>query len=258
MTKLTKSLKDKLYILTTNLGKHKSFTISDAVRVLEMKETTVRWILWSLVDFGKIVRLRRGIYSFRSHEKQIAHPQLSNLATRVKILLEESGIQFFISGLDIIRGYMIHVPERYPVIAFIEQINIEEAQELLFNQKIDSVISFKEEAFEKFRNLPSLGDIVILRPTREFDYSRERLAEPEKAFIDLYYEVTRGSYPLPLGELGRIYLNMQRRGAINEKRLSKISIRRNLHNDIRFILNYRRISKYAFQFSEILKKLEKE
>jgi len=223
-----------------------------------MKGTTVRWALWSLADFGKIVRIRRGVYSFRPQVKQIAHPQLSTLANRVKTLLDESGIQFFISGLDIIRGYMIHVPERYPTLAFIEQTNIEEAQELLFNQKIDSIIGFREEAFEKFRNLPSLGDIAILRPTREFDYSSEGLAEPEKAFIDLYYEVTRGSYPLPMGELGRIYLNMLRRGAINERRLSKISIRRNLHNDIRFILNYKRISKHAFQFSEILKKLEKE
>lgn len=258
MAKFTKSLKHKLNILTKKLGEHETFTVSDAVSALEMKETTVRWVLWNLVDFGKIVRKGRGVYSLRPQVKQIAHPQLSNLANKVKTLLEESGIQFFISGLDIIRGYMTHVPELYPVIAFIAQSNIEDVQSLLLDHKIDSIIGPKGEEFGKLRHFPSLGEIAILRPTKEFDYSIEGLAEPEKAFIDLYYEVTRSSFPLSLGELGRIYLSMQRRGAINEKRLSKIAIRRNLHHDVRFILNYKRISKHAFQFSEILKKLEKE
>jgi len=258
MTKLTKSLKDKLNILSTKIGENEAFTVSDAVSALEMMDTTVRWILWNLADLGKIVRIGHGVYSFRLQEKQIARPQLSDLANKVKTVFEESGVPFFISGLDIIKGYMIHVPERYPVIAFIEQTNIEDAQELLLNQKIDSIIGSKVGEFGKLQHFPSIEEIVILRPTKEFNYSREGLAEPEKALVDLYYEVTRGSYPLSLGELGRIYLNMQRRGTINEKRLSKVAIRRNLHYDIRFILNYKRISKYAFQFSEILKELEKE
>jgi len=104
----------------------------------------------------------------------------------------------------------------------------------------------------------SLGEIAILLKTKEFNYSYEGLAEPEKAFVDLYFEVTRASYPLSSGELGRIYLNMQMRGSINEKRLSKIAIRRNLHHDIRFILNYRKISEHAIKFTKILKNLEKE
>ncbi len=258
MAKFTRFLKDKLNTLITKLGKNDTFTVSDAVSALEMKETTVRWTLWNLVDFGKIIRLGHGVYSLKPQEKQIARPQLSPLSRKVKSILEESGILFFISGLDILVGYMIHVPEKYPVLAFIEQISIEDAQELLMRQKIDSIISPKINEFEKFRNLPSLGEIVILRKTKEFNYSYEGLAEPEKAFVDLYYEVTRASYPLSLGELGRIYLNMRRRGSLNEKRLSKIAIRRSLHHDIRFILNHKRISGHAFKFTKILKNLEKE
>ena len=258
MAKFTRFLKDKLNTLITKLGKNDTFTVSDAVSALEMKETTVRWTLWNLVDLGKIIRLGHGVYSLKPQEKQIARPQLSPLSRKVKSILEESGILFFISGLDILVGYMIHVPEKYPVLAFIEQTSIEDAQEFLIRQKIDSIISPKINEFEKFRNLPSLGEIVILRKTKEFNYSYEGLAEPEKAFVDLYYEVTRASYPLSLGELGRIYLNMRRRGSLNEKRLSKIAIRRSLHHDIRFILNHKRISGQAFKFTKILKNLEKE
>ena len=258
MAKFTRFLKNKLNALTAKLGENDTFTVSDAVSVLEMKETSVRWTLWNLADLGKIVRLGHGVYSLRPQEKQIARPQLSPLARKAKSILEESGILFFISGLDILAGYMIHVPEKYPVMAFIEQTSIEDAQELLMVQKIDSIISPKINEFKKFRNLPSLGEIVILRKTKEFNYSYEGLAEPEKAFVDLYYEVTRASYPLSLGELGRIYLNMRRRGSLNDKRLSKIAIRRSLHYDIRFVLNYEKISEHAFEFTKILKNLEKE
>ncbi len=258
MAKFTKFLNDQLGLLTAKLKKNETFTVPDAVSALEKKESTVRWTLANLVDLGKIAHIGHGVYSLKPREKQMASPQLSLLARKVKSILEESGILFFISGLDILVGYMIHVPEKYPVLAFVEQTNIENSQELLTRQKIDSIINPKANEFEKFQNLPSLGEIVILRKTNEFNYSYEGLAEPEKAFVDLYFEVTRASYPLSLSELGRIYLNMQRRGSINEKRLSKIAIRRSLHHDIRFILNYMKISEHAFKFTKILKDLEKE
>lgn len=258
MTKFTKSLSDYLNILTSKLGEDDAFTISDATNALERPVSTVRWILWNLADLGKIARIGHGLYSFRYHAPQISTPHLSNLGKKIKTTLEEFGVSFFISGLDIVKGYMIHVPERYPVITFIEQNKIEEVQELLSNQNIDSIIGSKAKDFNKLQYFPSLGDIVILRQTNEFNYSHEGLAEPEKAFVDLYFEITRGSYPLSLAELGRIYLNMKRRGALNLTHLSKISIRRNIHHDIRYILNYKRISTHAFKFSEILKELEKD
>lgn len=258
MIKFSISLQNKLNILTIELKEQDSFSVSDAVAALEMKVATVRWILWNLTDLGKIKRIGQGLYTFNLQEKQPAPPQLSTLAKKTREILVEQGIYFFISGLDILAGYMTHIPERYPVITFGEQTNIEEIQELLSEKKINSIIRAKVEDFRKIRHLPSLGEIVILRPTKEFGYSHEGLAEPEKAFLDLYYEVTRASYPLSLRELGRIFLNMKRRGSINEKRLSKVAIRRNLHHDIRFILNYKRISKFASDFSEILMNLEKE
>ncbi len=258
MAKFTNFLKNNLRILITTLGKNNSFTVADAVGALEIKETTVRWTLWNLVDLGKIKRIGHGLYSFKSQEEKIAQPHLSSIARKVHSTLEESGILFFISGLDILVGYMTHIPETYPVLAFVEQNNIEDAQELLLRQKINSIINPTNNEYGNFRNLPSLGEIVILRKTKEFNYSFEGLAEPEKAFVDLYYEVTRAFYPLSLGELGRIFLNMRRRSFLNEKRLSKIAIRRSLHHDIRFIINHERISKHAYEFSNILKKLEKE
>ncbi len=258
MEKFTRSLKSKLYLLLKELGENSTFTVADAVGVLKAKETTVRWVLWNLCDKGKIVRIGKGLYTFRSQVQQKSLPHLSTIAKGVKKIFEESGFQYFISGLDILAGYMTHVPEKYPVLVFVEKASIDEANELLIGQKIDSIIGDKVSDYKKIYRIFPLKELTILRPTQEFDYSKDGIAEPEKAFVDLYYEVTRASFPLALEELGRIFLNMHRRIFINEKRLSKVAIRRNLHHDSRYILNYKRISPHAYEFADILKRLERE
>jgi hypothetical protein len=258
MGKFTRSLKNKLNLLLKELGENSTFTVADAVGVLKAKETTVRWVLWNLCDKGKIVRIGKGLYTFRSQVDQKSLPHLSTAAKEVKKIFDEEGLEFFISGLDILAGYMTHIPEKYPVLVFVEKENIDEANELLKGQNIDSIIGDKVTEYKKIYRILPLIELIILRPTREFDYSKDGIAEPEKAFVDLYYEVTRASFPLSLEELGRIFLNMQRRIFINEKRLSKVAIRRNLHHDIRYILNYKRISPHAFEFADILTRLERE
>jgi len=256
MEKLTKSLKEKLNLLLSELGENPAFTVADAVGVLKAKETTVRWVLWNLCDKGKIIRIGKGLYTFRSQGQHKSLPHLSAMAKEVKKIFEEAGLEFFISGLDILAGYMTHVPEKYPVLVFVGRENMDEAHDLLESQKIDSIIGDKVNEYKKIYRILPLSELTILRPTREFDYSKDGIAEPEKAFVDLYYEVTRASFPLSLEELGRIFLNMHRRIFINETRLSKVAIRRNLHHDVRYILNYKRISPHAFEFADILTRLE--
>ena len=70
MAKFTRSLKDKLNLLLKELGENSTFTVADAVGVLKAKETTVRWVLWNLCDKGKIMRIGKGLYTFRSQVQQ--------------------------------------------------------------------------------------------------------------------------------------------------------------------------------------------
>lgn len=48
-------------------------------------------------------------------------------------------------------------------------------------------------------------------------FADSNVALNEKAFIDLFFAITRNSYPMPLQELGRTYSNMIRLGAIDKK-----------------------------------------
>ena len=80
MAKFTRSLKNKLNLLLKELGENTTFTVADAVGVLRTKETTVRWVLWNLCDKGKIMRIGKGLYTFRSEGYQKSLPHLSTMA----------------------------------------------------------------------------------------------------------------------------------------------------------------------------------
>jgi len=81
--------------------------VADAVGALKAKETTVRWVLWNLCDKGKIVRIGKGLYTFRSKVQQKSLPHLSTIAKGVKKIFEELGltnearIELFLWDLEI-------------------------------------------------------------------------------------------------------------------------------------------------------------
>ena len=98
----------------------------------------------------------------------------------------------------------------------------------------------------------------MIRKTKEMKYQEKNLAEFEKAFFDMYYEITRNNYPLSLQELGRIFVNMKRRIYFDLKKLLKIASRKHLEHEFRLIINYDRINQKAYKFVDYLKEIEKK
>ena len=94
---------------------------------------------------------------------------------------------------------------------------------------------------------------VLLIPTESFSFSQNNLATPEKAFLDLFYEITRDEYPLALQELVRMYQNLIRNGALDQKKLVKAAYIRNMEHDIRYIVENKYISDEAIQFVSMIK-----
>ena len=97
---------------------------------------------------------------------------------------------------------------------------------------------------------------VIVYDTENFDYENGGIATIEKAFVDLYFSITRNGYPLSLQELARIYQNLIRLGNIDKKKLIAVSAKRNLQCDIRLIVETPYITEAAMQFAMILRRGE--
>ncbi len=247
-------LVDKAALLRERFQDKPDFTISDAVSVLQEKKSTLYWTLHKLTNSGYISRTGQGLYSFQNRKAESIQPILSTLASRILDVLKETGHDFFISGLDILTVFMDHVPETYPVLLFAGKSDVDEVADILLRNKIDVVPYANIKDYSTIRRMSSMGELALLIPTQEFTYEANGLATFEKAFVDLYYEVSRRDYPLSIQELVRIYLNMRRRMSLNTNRMVKIASRRNIQQDIRYIVEYDAITDAAMEFVNNLRK----
>jgi hypothetical protein len=247
-------LEDKMGLLRERFQNKPDFTISDAASVLQEKQATLYWTMHKLTQSGYISRTGQGLYSFQNRLTESIQPILSTLANRILNVLGETGHDFFISGLDILTVFMDHVPETYPVLLFSEKSDTDEVSDILSRNKIDVVSYTHIQDYSAIRRMSSVGELALLIPTQEFAYAANGLASFEKAFVDLYFEVSRRRYPLSIQEMVRIYLNMRRRMSLKTNRMVKIASRRNIHQDIRYIVEHNAVTDAAREFVDNLRK----
>lgn len=178
---------------------------------------------------------------------------LSDAAAKISELLDETGFDYYISGLDVLQKYMQHVPEQYPCLLFIDKNTKEEITNVLAEHNMEVLMPTQiKEVYENHVLAGKGTQQVVLHQTENFDDAEENVASMEKAFVDLYYSVTRNGFPLPIQELVRIYENVVRLGIIDKKRMITISAKRSIQYDIRYIVKSKFITQEAQKFVEIL------
>ncbi|MCM1213901.1 MAG: hypothetical protein NC331_12360 [Lachnospiraceae bacterium] len=221
-----------------------------------MKRTTLYWYLSKLVENGYLKRIRNGVYSLNEWKGK-NNTVLFAAAQDAAVLLDEAGFNYYISGVDILLKYMQHVPEQYPLIIFAERAAREEVESVLGEAGLQVVEPARLK--EQYENSVLTGDKktqVVLYTTENFEYSSDNIATIEKAFVDLYFSVTRNGYPVALQELVRIYQNLVRLGAIDKKKMIRAAEKRSIQYDIRFIAESKFITEDAMTFVDILRKEE--
>lgn len=97
---------------------------------------------------------------------------------------------------------MQHIPEQYPNIVFIRKESKTEIIEVLKRNKYKVIepVNLKD-TYENNVYAGIEESVVLLYQTENFDDSENGLATIEKAFVDIYYAVTRNEYPLALQAL---------------------------------------------------------
>ncbi|MCM1304070.1 MAG: hypothetical protein NC306_08135 [Butyrivibrio sp.] len=201
-------------------------------------------------------RIRNGVYSLNEWKGK-NNTVLFAAAQDAAVLLDEAGFNYYISGVDILLKYMQHVPEQYPLIIFAERAAREEVESVLGEAGLQVVEPARLK--EQYENSVLTGDKktqVVLYTTENFEYSSDNIATIEKAFVDLYFSITRNGYPVALQELVRIYQNLVRLGAIDKKKMIRAAEKRSIQYDIRFIAESKFITEDAMTFVDILRKEE--
>lgn len=249
------SIEKRFQILQNALSEQQMFIMADVEGIFpDLSKTTRYWLVSELVKLGYVKRVRRGTYAFNEWKgkKNIV---ISKDAERLKDVLAETGFYFYITGLDVLTKYMHHIPEKYPIMLFVEKEAKEEIQSTLAMQGF--IVFDPKELKTCYENANYAGrdeSMVVLYQTDTFEYGKDGLATLEKAFVDTYYSVTRNGYPLALQELVRIYENMLRTGNIDVRKAVTIANRRSIQYDIRFIVESGYITDDARRFVEIMKR----
>lgn len=251
------ALENKYQHIIEHLGDQQIFYVDEIKKIFpDMTKSYLYWTLSKLVEEGYVKRIRNGVYALNEWKgkKTIS---ISKDAKRLQDILDETGFRYYISGVDILQKYMQHVPEQYPVILFLEKEALEEIKSFLKGSGFEPVEAKQiEEVYKNyvFRGLDTSW--VVLYPTESFEFAEDGLATIERAFVDLYYAVTRNGYPVALQELVRIYKNLIRLGNIDKKRLITVAARRGISYDIRYIVESKFITEHAVKFVEILRREE--
>lgn len=252
MSERKKALDHKYDILYQALQDKELFTVADAIRVWDCKSSTTYWNLVKLADAGRIKRIQKGTYSFQT-AKPKHMPMPSETSERIQIKLQESGYQYYISGIDVLLRFMQHIPDQYPVVVFAEHLAIDEITELLSRSGM-TVISGKEYlASQSFIERNEMTNLVLLYPTQNFSFSIDGYATNEKAFVDLYFEITRKSYSLPLQELARMFTNMMEQGAIQRGKLLQAAHERSIRSEMVLIYDINQINPSAIRLAELIR-----
>ena len=248
-------LESSFEVITQKLGDQQTFYFDEAQEIFpNVKRTYLYWILSKLVEEGYLKRVRNGIYSFNEWKGKKA-TSISEDAKKIRNILEKTGFCYYISGVDILQKYMQHVPERYPVILFVEKNAKDEISSVLMENNVEPVDAMQiKSVYEKYIFTGTESSWAVLYQTESFEFAADNLATIEKAFVDLYYAVTRNGYPVALQELVRIYENLVRLGNIDRKRLITVANRRGIQYDIRYIVESKFIMEDATRFVEILRR----
>ena len=245
MEKKLSSLEERYNVIKENTKNQVNIMVEDIAKLFpELKKSSLYWIISNLVKEGYLIRARNGVYSLNEIRGKSA-VYLSGIAKKVRTILDEEGYEYYFSGIDVIIKFMQHVPEDYPVMLFIEKSSEMDIIQLLKGREITAVKASAVKDLEDDYVYSIIRPNVIIYPTDSFNYMEKNIALIEKAFIDLFYAITRNNYPMSLQELGRTYSNMVRLGAIDQKKMVTMSYKRNLQYDIRYIVENKYLSEGA-------------
>lgn len=254
IVKQESALENKFKKIEKELRGQATFYTEDIYAVFpDMKKSSLYWNLSKLVEAGYLKRIRNGVYAFNEWKGK-NKISLSTDAEKISNVLDELGFQYYVSGTDVLHKYMQHVPEQYPIILFVEKAAREEVENALRGAVFQVIEPTRlKERYEDSILSGNQKTQIVLYVTDNFDNSKDGIATIEKAFVDLYFSITRNGYPIAVQELVRIYMNLSRLGNIDKKKMISAAAKRNIQYDIRFIAESKYITNDAMRFVEILK-----
>ncbi|MCX6742471.1 MAG: hypothetical protein NTX24_04865 [Candidatus Pacearchaeota archaeon] len=212
----------------------KPFTKEDAFQrfIPEYSKEEIIKALRKLIREKSLELIRKDLYSaqIRNSEPIIRlSPEMEN----VRKTLNDNGISFLITGLDVLQEYVNLIPKRMLHLVYVADGSGDFVKNLIVKKtgKMCIINPSRKEIRDMFSHYAE--DIIIVREVGEsaIEYNNKGIAMIEKAIVDLYFETTRKRIPFEVSELTSILKNTLLRLKIDYRRLLRAASRRNLQSE---------------------------
>lgn len=232
----------------------KSFTIEEVSKSLDISISTVYSIIRRLLLSKEIVKIAPKTYKFYEVKEIEPSKEIGNLR---KFLLENETREFKFTGLCVLESFLHHVPFVLIYHLFVEKGSSEDIIKKLeeYNKEIVIVPELSSNELNMIVNKTNTKKILIVKERSYFKYSKKGLASPESAFVDIFFEITRGKIPYLETDLNEILKIMIHNNLINFSMLINYAHDRKIDNEIIDIL--KEISKEIEMSKEVLKWISK-
>ena len=229
---MVKEFEEKLVQLLQERGPLSTVEIYDYFYPMNPK--TVSWHLFDCIKQGIVDRSSHGLYVLSSSLPEIKErlANISSYSQEIYDFMCSSGFDFYLSGMDCLNGLGVWTQGSLPVIICTRKADVKDVQlELMRHYDLTLIESETSMlADEKARGL--IRSIIL--SSNDFTLQKGHFAFVEKAFVDLYYAVTRMEYPLPIEELPHLLSLFN----INPYRFKRSTKDRHLSSELDFLLSY--------------------
>lgn len=215
------------------------FSADDVCEALGLKRTSASWLLSNLSRAGRIVRLRRGLYTLDTRSLEYRKPKLGEEIRGAIERLTGDGVSFVLTGVDILLPFVQHMPTRITHLIYAAPGAGSWAQSLLKDFKLTPVLEPTLQEIQKMLEIiPEESELVVLREKASRMASKDSLATLERAFVDLYFEATRKFIPFSVQEAAYIFVNMKAAVTLNKPAMSRYAHERMIRGEIGDILEF--------------------
>lgn len=233
------NIEKKLGLLKEKLSHEGHFLTDDVCDALGVKRSTASWLLSNLSRAGRIVRLRKGMYTFDTKSIEYRKPKLGGEIHGAVEKLKNDGVSFVLTGMDILLPFVQHMPARITHLLYAAPGAGSWAQSILKDFTLTPVMEPTLQEIQKMLEIiPEESELVVIREKASRLASKDSLATLERAFVDLYFEATRELIPFSVQEVAYIFVNMKSAVALNGAAMLRYAHERKIHREIRDILEF--------------------
>lgn len=215
---------------------NKQFSIGELAKALGVKASSAYWIVREMIKSRRAVRIMRGAYRLAEAKEASPPKEIERMRRHFTSRLTR---RFAFTGLSILEPFIHHMPYALIYHLFVEPGSSEEFKhEIKAPHDTAVLINPAPNEIEIMLNNTKIRKMVVIRENNYFYSSKKGLASVESAFVDLFFEVTRGKMPFIKADLKEIFKSLALNSMVNYSRLLKYAKIRGIKPEIKHFLKH--------------------